>query len=236
VRACVRKSVEWLVGIGIDLLGLVVFKLDVKAVFDADLHLDCVVGIWGHAVGVYPDVALLDDVGEPPGYGDADVVSVCDQACMSGDELDGGKEGMTRLAANVPELYVDAVIALVLLFDVFELKVKVLCCAHLAGRGELLYEREKLVVVTAIVEHLCRWGKGGERASVIGHAGVKATNACIPMLPTNSILIPSCTSFLPSRTRTDTWSESKIVRPIERGEESEWQWIRTEPFTLSPSK
>lgn len=58
-------------------------------------------------------------------------------------------------AGCVPQLHIDALIALKLLFDVLEVEVEGLGLAHLCGGGELLGEGEELVVVAAVVEELC---------------------------------------------------------------------------------
>lgn len=56
--------------------GFVVFKLNVETVFYADLHLDAVVGLWGHFVGMNPELLLLNEVRQPPCHGDANDVPV----------------------------------------------------------------------------------------------------------------------------------------------------------------
>jgi hypothetical protein len=56
---------------------------------------------------------------------------------------------------NPPQLDVDAVVALILLLDILELEIERLSRPQLAGVGQLLHEREELVVVAAVVEELC---------------------------------------------------------------------------------
>jgi len=43
-------------------LGLVVLELYVQAILDPDFHLDGIVAIRGHAVGVYPNFFLFDNI------------------------------------------------------------------------------------------------------------------------------------------------------------------------------
>jgi hypothetical protein len=59
-----------------DALGLIVFKLDVQAVLDADLHLDGIVRVWWHAKGVDPEFLLLDGIAQPPRHGDPNKIAV----------------------------------------------------------------------------------------------------------------------------------------------------------------
>ncbi len=107
-------------------LALAVLELDVQAVLDADVHLDAAVHLGRDAVAVDPDVLLADHVGHAARHGDAHVVA---------------------------QLDVDAVVRLVLLLDVLEVEVEGLRVLQLAGRGQLLHERQELVVVAPVKEH-----------------------------------------------------------------------------------
>jgi hypothetical protein len=46
-----------------------------QTVFNTDFHLDGVVAVWGHTVGVHPDVFLFGYVRYAPGDGHADKIS-----------------------------------------------------------------------------------------------------------------------------------------------------------------
>ena len=104
-----------------------ILKLDVQAVFDADVHLDRAVRLGRDLVRVHPNVLFADHVGH---------------AARDGD------------AHEVAQLDVDAVVRLVLLLDVLEVEVEGLRVLQFAGRGELLAQGEELVVAAAVVEHL----------------------------------------------------------------------------------
>ncbi len=54
---------------GFDSLGLVVLKLDVQAVLDADLHADAVVDVGVAGQRVHGNVLLLHNVRQPPDNG-----------------------------------------------------------------------------------------------------------------------------------------------------------------------
>ena len=42
-----------------DVLGFVVFEFDVQAIFDTDFHLDGIIAVGRHSIGVYPKVFLF---------------------------------------------------------------------------------------------------------------------------------------------------------------------------------
>lgn len=107
--------------------GPVVFKLDMKTVFNTDLHLDRSVTIRGHDIGMNPDILFLDDIGQPAQNSDPDKVS---------------------------QLDIDSVIALVLLLHVLELEIKRGLVAEFTRDGEILLHGPELVMVSAVVEHL----------------------------------------------------------------------------------
>lgn len=110
-------------------LALAVLELDVQAVLDANVHLDAAVHLRGDAVAVDPNVLFADHVGHAARDCDAD---------------------------KVAQLDVDAVVRLVLLLDVLEVEVEGLRVLQLPRRGELLVQREELVVVAAVKEHFYR--------------------------------------------------------------------------------
>lgn len=170
-----RREASWRTGT--DSLCLVVLELDVEAVLDANLHLDRVGDVGWHPVRVDPQLLLLDDVGHPSRDGHADEVPArpasrlesvfcAARRCAAGgsseqcvharDKSSGERDGAQAREQDAPQLDVDAVVALVLLLDVLELKVERLRRAHLARGRELLHERQELVVVAAVVEELCR--------------------------------------------------------------------------------
>lgn len=124
---------------------LAVLELDVQTVLDTDVHLDAAVHLGGDAVAVDPDVLFADNVSHAAGDGDAD---------------------------KVAQLDVDAIVGLILLLDVFEVKVKGLRVLELAWRGKLLVQCEELVVVTAIEEHFYK------RQLELVRVGVKSSGAC----------------------------------------------------------
>jgi hypothetical protein len=107
--------------------GLVVFKLDMKTVFNTDLHLDRVVSISRHDIGMNPDILFLDNVGKSPQDGDSD---------------------------KVTKLDIDSMIALVLLLHILELEIKRGFVAKFTRNGEILLHRPELVMIAAVVEHL----------------------------------------------------------------------------------
>lgn len=47
-------------------LRLVILKFNMQTVLNSDLHLDCIICVWGHAVGVHPEIAFLHDLAYPP--------------------------------------------------------------------------------------------------------------------------------------------------------------------------
>jgi len=57
-------------------------------------------------------------------------------------------------AAGAPEFHIDPLVALVLLLDVLEVKVECLRLTHVPWCSELLRQRQKLVVVSSVVEEL----------------------------------------------------------------------------------
>lgn len=107
--------------------GLVVLKLDMKTVFNTDLHLDRVVTISRHDIGMNPDILFLDNIGQSTQNGDPDKVS---------------------------ELDVDSMITLVLLFHILELEIKGGFVSKFTRDGEILLHRPELVMVPAVVKHL----------------------------------------------------------------------------------
>lgn len=109
------------------ILGLGVLKLDMQTILDTHIHLDTTVDLRGYAIAVNPNVLLTDDVGHATRHGDAH---------------------------KVAQLDVDAVVGLVLLLDVLEVEVEGLGVLQLARGGKLLHQREELVVIAAIKEHL----------------------------------------------------------------------------------
>ena len=44
------------------ILRFIVLEFDVKAVFNADLHLDRIIAVWRHTEGVHPYVSLFVDI------------------------------------------------------------------------------------------------------------------------------------------------------------------------------
>lgn len=110
-------------------LALTVLKLNMQAVLDTDVHLDAAVHLGGDAIAVNPKVLLADHISHA---------------------------ARDRNTDKVAQLDVDAVVRLILLLDVFEIEVEGLRVLELTRRGELLVQREKLVVVPAIEEHLCQ--------------------------------------------------------------------------------
>lgn len=48
------------------ILGFGVFKLNMQAVFDTDIHLDWVVRFRGHAIRVDPEILLANHICHPP--------------------------------------------------------------------------------------------------------------------------------------------------------------------------
>lgn len=108
-------------------LALGVLELDVEAVLDSHVHLDAAVDLGGDSVAVDPNVLFADDIGHAAGDGDAD---------------------------EIAQLDVNAIVGLVLLLHVLKVEVERLRVLQLAGRRELLVEREKFVVVAAVEEHL----------------------------------------------------------------------------------
>lgn len=109
-------------------LALAVLELDVQAVLDADVHLDAAVHLGRDAVAVDPHVLLADDVGHAPRH---------------------------RHPHEVPQLHVDPVVRLVLLLHVLEVEVERLRVLQLPRRRQLLVQRQELVVVAPVEEHLC---------------------------------------------------------------------------------
>ena len=109
------------------ILALAVLKLDMQAVLNTHIHLDATVDLWRDTVRVYPDVLFANDV------------------------LDAARDCGTN---EVAQLHVDAVVGLVLLFDVLEVEGEGLRVLEVARRGELGVEGEELVVVSTVEEHL----------------------------------------------------------------------------------
>lgn len=95
-------------------LGFGVLELDMKAVFDAHVHLDGTVGLRRHAVRIHPEVLLADDVGHAP------------------------RDGHPH---EVPQFHIDTVVGLVLLLDVLEVKWEGLWVKQLARCRKLLDQR-----------------------------------------------------------------------------------------------
>jgi hypothetical protein len=118
--------------------GLGILKLDVQAVFDSHVHLDGAVGFRRYPVGVDPNVLLPDDIGHSSRHCDPDEIS---------------------------QLDVDAIVRLVLLLDILEVEIKCLGVLQISGSGELLAEREELIVVASIKEHFWTFmsAKPGQR-------------------------------------------------------------------------
>ena len=56
-------------------LCFIIFKLDMQAILDPDLHLDRHIRVRRHPIAVHPDFALLDDVAHPASDGDAEEVA-----------------------------------------------------------------------------------------------------------------------------------------------------------------
>lgn len=109
------------------ILAFAVLELDVQAVLDADVHLNAAVELGWNAVAVDPQILLADHI------------------------LDAAADGG---AYEVAETDVDAVVTLILLLNVLEVKGKGLRVGQLAGGGELLVEGEEFVVGAAVEEHL----------------------------------------------------------------------------------
>lgn len=109
-------------------LGFGVFEFDMQAVLDADVHLDRAVILGWHTVRVHPQVLFPNYVRHAPRDGHPD---------------------------KVAQLDVDAIVRLVLLFDVLEIEWESLRVEQLAGRGKLLDQGKEFIMVASIVEHLC---------------------------------------------------------------------------------
>lgn len=80
-----------------DSLALVVFKLDVKAIFNAYFHFDRIIAVRRHAVRVNPDVLFFGHVGHAP---------------------------PEQNAKKVTKLHIDPIVRFIRLFDILEVKVE----------------------------------------------------------------------------------------------------------------
>lgn len=150
---------------------LVVLKLDMQTVLDADLHLDRVVAVRGHHVRVHPDVLLFDHVSQSTQYCHAHKVStrrkryarlVFHGPCfclihvaftlISFGKLSNPVNLSRSFSLSLPQLDVDAMVALILLLNVLELKVEIGRVSEFAWHSQLLLDRPELVMVSTVVE------------------------------------------------------------------------------------
>lgn len=115
-------------------LGLGIFKLDMQAVFDTDIHLDRAVVLRRHAIGIDPEILLAHDIGHPSGH---------------------------RHADEIPQLHIDAIVGFVLFLNVLEVKREGLRMLEFAGSCEFLDQGQEFVMISTIIEHLCQESKRG---------------------------------------------------------------------------
>lgn len=102
-----------------------------QTILDTDIHLDGGIRLWRNAVRIYPKVLFADDILDTPRHGGADVVAEAD---------------------------IYAIVRLVLLLDILEIKGEGLWMLEVARSSEFLAEREEVVVVALVEEEFYMMG------------------------------------------------------------------------------